>query len=68
MMNKKLIVFTLFVFLYFNSLAQGGDDFIRSTGKIYAVVGVILVLFFGIVFYLVRLDNKIKNLENNQDE
>jgi len=67
-MSKKSFLFALFAFLYYDSIAQAGDDFIRSTGKIYAVVGVILVLFLGIVFYLFRLDKKIKNLENNHDE
>lgn len=67
-MSKKHTLCTLLLFLYFDSIAQGGDDFVRSIGKIYAVVGVILVLFLGIVFYLYRLDKKIKNLENNQDE
>ncbi|MBK8626223.1 MAG: CcmD family protein [Saprospiraceae bacterium] len=39
-------------------------DFLRSTGKIYAVVTVIVVIFFGIVIFLFRLDNKLTKLEN----
>jgi CcmD family protein len=38
-------------------------DVMRSNGKIYVVVGVILIIFFGIVTYLVVLNKKINNLE-----
>lgn len=34
-----------------------------GTGKFYVVVGVIAILFIGIVAYLVNLDVKIKKLE-----
>lgn len=39
-------------------------DFLRSTGKIYAVVAVIVIIFIGIVIFLFRLDNKLTKLEN----
>ena len=39
-------------------------DFLRSTGKIYTVVGCILIIFIGIVWYLVRMDKKLTKLEN----
>lgn len=55
-----LLVFTLLPAIFF---AQSNLDFLRSTGKIYSVVAVICVLFLGIVLYLLRLDKKIKNLE-----
>ncbi|MCU0375920.1 MAG: hypothetical protein MUF24_11495 [Chitinophagaceae bacterium] len=42
-------------------------DAMRSNGKIYVVVAVILTLFAGIIFYLVRLDKKISNLEREED-
>jgi CcmD family protein len=38
-------------------------DFLQSTGKIYAVITAIVVIFLLIVLYLVRLDNKISKLE-----
>ncbi len=34
-----------------------------DTGKFYVVVGIIAVLFAGIVAYLISLDRKIKKLE-----
>lgn len=43
--------------------AQGNRDFMRETGKINVVVGVILLIFLGIVVYLVRLDRKLTKLE-----
>lgn len=48
--------------------AQGNRDFMRETGKIYVVVGVILLIFTGIVWYLVRLDRKLTKLEHQLNE
>jgi hypothetical protein len=49
--------------------AQGRNvemaDTLRSNGKIYVVVAVVLTIFLGIIFYLIRLDRKIAKLENN---
>jgi hypothetical protein len=39
-------------------------DFLRSIGKIYVAVGVLLIIFIGIVIFLVRLDSNLTNLEN----
>ena len=38
-------------------------DTMRSNGKIYVVVAVIVTIFAGIIIYLVRLDRKITKLE-----
>lgn len=38
-------------------------DKMRENGMIYVVVGVILIIFAGLIGYLVTLDRKIKNLE-----
>ncbi len=38
-------------------------DTMRSNGKIYVVVAVILTIFAGIIIYLVRLDRKLSRLE-----
>lgn len=42
-------------------------DGMRSNGKIYVVVGVILIIFAGITFYLIRLDRKLKKIEKQLD-
>ena len=39
-------------------------DGMRSQGKIYVVVGIILIILTGLVVYLVTLDRKVKKLEN----
>ena len=39
-------------------------DGMRSEGKIYVVVGIILIILTGLVVYLVTLDRKVKKLEN----
>ncbi|GAB5524321.1 MAG: hypothetical protein Roseis2KO_21930 [Roseivirga sp.] len=38
-------------------------DLMRSNGKIYVVVGVILIIFAGIVFYMVKVDRKLSKIE-----
>jgi len=38
-------------------------DTMRSEGKIYVVVAIILVIFFGLIAYLFYTDRKISRLE-----
>ena len=38
----------------------------RHNGKIYVVVSVILIIFIGIILYLIRLDRKITRLEREK--
>lgn len=49
-------------------LAQGVDmaDTMRSEGKIYVVVGVIAIIFIGLVAYLISLDRRISKMENRK--
>lgn len=54
------------LFLLAPALLPGqGNDFLRSTGKIYSVVAVILILFIGLAYLLIKLDNKLTKLENH---
>lgn len=46
-------------------LSAQGADFLRSTGKIYSVVAVIVILFIGLAYLLIKLDNKLTKLENH---
>jgi K+-transporting ATPase A subunit len=39
-------------------------DVMRAEGKIYVVVGIILIILIGLILYLFTLDRKVKNLEN----
>jgi CcmD family protein len=45
----------------------GGGDFLRSIGKIYVVVAVIVAVFLGIIFFLIYLDRRLTNIENQID-
>jgi preprotein translocase subunit YajC len=48
--------------------AQASDDFLRSTGKIYSVVVVLVIMFLGLVFYVWRLDKKVKQMEDERTD
>jgi len=41
-------------------------DTMRSNGKIYVVIAVILTILIGLVLYIVRLDKKISRLEKEK--
>lgn len=38
-------------------------DRLRADGKIYVVVGVVLIVLIGMLVYIVRLDGKIRKIE-----
>ncbi len=40
-------------------------DVMRSSGKIYVVVAVVLVILSGLFFYVWRLDRKISKMEKD---
>ena len=42
-------------------------DGMRADGKIYVVVGIILIVLTGLVVYLVLLDRKVKKLQDLVD-
>ncbi len=63
--TRILLTIILLLAIYLPAaLAQGNRDFMRETGKINVVVAVILVIFLGIVWYLVRLERKLTKLEH----
>ena len=41
-------------------------DGLRSSGKIYVVVMVLVVIFIGLAFYLFSLDNRLKKIEKQK--
>ncbi len=63
-MQKLLIIILLQAISLPALLAQGNGDFMRETGKINVVVGVILLIFLGIIVYLVRLERMLTKLEH----
>ena len=62
---KKLNVILLFIVSSNIVHAHQSADFLRSTGKIYSVVLALVIMFLGIVFYVWRLDKKLKRLEDD---
>ncbi|GAC1424233.1 MAG: hypothetical protein NVSMB7_00130 [Chitinophagaceae bacterium] len=71
-MVKKIFLLFVCLFLAIPAMlmAQANDPEkqytafeMRHNGKIYVVVTVILIIFTGIILYLIRLDRKISRLE-----
>jgi len=65
-MNK--FINTLFALLCILGPVYGQDqvemaDSLRTEGKIYVVVTIILIILAGLIFYLFLLDKKVKKLE-----
>lgn len=42
------------------------NEFFRSNDKIYVIVGVLVIIFLGIVLFLISLDRKIGKLEERE--
>ena len=63
-MKQFLLSLLALTFMATNAFGSSGEDFLRSTGKIYAVVAVIVVMFVGIAIFLILLDNKLTKVEN----
>jgi len=65
---KHRISWLLYLLLFSttNLAAQEGPvhDFMRSTGKIYVVVAVILVGFIGLICFMFYMDKKLTKLED----
>jgi len=43
-------------------------DTMRSEGKIYVVIAIILVIFIGLIGFLIYTDRKVANLEKRVKE
>lgn len=64
-MKKKAFLTAPFLLVVSTLFGQGEEaDFMRSTGKVYVVVAVIVTIFIGIVLFLIYLDRKLTKLEN----
>ena len=60
-----LLVFQFLAWTQENDKPVEMADGMRSNGRIYVVVAVVLTIFAGIIIYLIRLDKKISKLEKN---
>lgn len=64
-MIKRIILSFFLLLCNYALFAQNMADEMRSNGKIYVVVAVLVTIFLGIVLYLVRLDRKLTRLEKD---
>lgn len=67
-MIKRFLLSLLFTINCLLAMAQGEvemADALRANGKIYVVVGVISIIFIGIIVYLISIDRKVKKLEDS---
>ena len=62
-MIKRFFLLFLSLICNYVLFAQNMADEMRSNGKIYVVVAVLVTIFIGIIIYLIRLDRKISKLE-----
>lgn len=66
-MKNIVLTFLLVCSSVFSVLAQTEIEMatgLRSSGKIWVVVGVVLTLVIGLFIYLFSIDRKVKKLEN----
>lgn len=67
----KVILTLALTLLQFSLFAQAEvemADTLRSEGKIYVVVAIILLIFSGLIGYLVLMDRKVTRLEKKISE
>jgi hypothetical protein len=63
-LKKVLVLVGLFFTFLHDAVAQVEmADAMRSNGKIYVVVAVILVILLTLFIYIIRLDLKLKKVE-----
>lgn len=71
MMKKVSTLLLLILVTHLNSLAQSASAVematgLRSSGKIYVVVAAIVIVFVGLVGYLVSIDRKLSKMEKKK--
>lgn len=70
-MKKILLAFCFLLLATLSTFAQesNGVDMateMRSSGKIYVVVAVLVTVFIGLAFYLFAIDSRLKKIERQQ--
>jgi len=66
--TRKYVLLTIFCFMLSIAMGQNPEmaDTMRSEGKIYVVVAIVLVVLGGLIGYLFLLDRKVSKLEKSQ--
>lgn len=70
-MKKLLFTLALLLSVSLLGFAQdtGGVEMaadLRSSGKIYVVVAVLVTIFIGLAFYLFSIDSRLKKIEKHK--
>lgn len=60
----KFLLMLLFMFPALTQ-AQNQDNFMYSSGRIYVVIAVLLIILFGLFLYLIRIEKKVSRLEKS---
>jgi predicted Na+-dependent transporter len=68
MMKKMMLMLTLLMTTLISFAQEKVEmaDTMRSNGRIYVVVAVVLTILIGLVLYMIRLDRKIAKLEKEK--
>lgn len=71
-MIKKTTLLLLSFIAFISNVSLSQDNAIEQTfhesGKINVVIAVVMVIFIGIIFYLIKMERKISKLEKNCDK
>ena len=68
---KRLLLVLALTIPFVNAFAQDQPemaDTMRANGKIYVVVGVILIVLAGLFVYLFSIERKVKKLEDKIED
>lgn len=63
--NKSLITVLFLAPALLRAQEPEMADGIRAEGKIYVLVAIILVILAGLIYFVLRLDNKLSRLERD---
>lgn len=68
---KKLVSLIMMMLCFVAVKAQNGQDVemadaMRSEGKIYVVIGTIVIVFTGLAIYLFSIDRRLKKIEKEK--
>ncbi len=68
--NKTLLGLLSLMLLHLGAQSQNAQmaDIMRENGKIFVVVGVIVLIFSMLFIYLISIDVKLRKLEKEQKE
>jgi uncharacterized membrane protein (DUF485 family) len=68
---KKIICLVFILLISFSSFAQDNKvemaDVMRSNGRIYVVIAVVVTILLGLILYVIRIDRKISKLEKESN-